>query len=176
MNRKSTSEPASAPADPATPAWPSAEGLCSAATDALKASQRILEFVEQAQALQFAVLRSWGVSMQSALEAAARAENPGDILAAQNGMFNAIAAEAVNCQAEVMKGLQALQEELAPNWPKPFAAIPPLPAPATVGAAPAFALPDLTAAFEEARRGFDTAAREWAGVWAKLQTPVRPAA
>lgn len=169
MNAKSAREPVSTTEAAGMPAWPSAQGLCGAATDALRTSQRLLEFVEQAQALQFALLRSWGASMQSALEAAERARHPVDLVAAQSGLANAIAVEAVNCQAGMMRGWQALQEELAPDcWPRPPVAIEPLPGP---GAAPAFAMAGLDAAFEEARKGFEAATRGWAAVLARLQAP-----
>ncbi len=174
MNRKPTSEPTSVPPNPGQSDRAGAQGPASAAIDALKAPQLMVEFVGQAQALQFALVRSWAAAMQSALEAAARAQSPGDIFAVQSDLVNAVAAEAMRCQAELTKGWQALQEELAPGLLAPLAAITPAPAPAAGAAASMFAMPDLASAFEQAQKGIDAATREWTGIWARLQAPMGP--
>ena len=146
------------------PDWPSSAEIESAVSAGAGAAQHILGWMERDRESQAAALNGCSKALRAALDAAANAKQPVELMEAQSGLFNAVSAQLLRSQADAMAAWAALLAELMPRPPSGRKGVGQQ---AAAAGKPdgALAQLDWNSAIEQAKNSIDEAARQWQSFW-----------
>ena len=170
MNRKATVPPARGSAHRRAEPSP-AQGADDAVEDPTRSPRRILECMQEARGVQFAAVEACTAALRDAVNASMEAREPAQFLSAQNEFVRRTMSELARCQGDLLRTCLSLQSELARGWTAPMAALVPGWSEVAGGPAAALGASGIEATFDEARRRFDEAARQWFDAWTVAETP-----